>query len=261
LALVDSHAHLDRREYAEDLEAVVARAKAAGLSRVVNIGLWRAPGDFGDALALAEKEPAYFAATIGVHPHESVDVPEADWATLEELAHDPRIVAVGETGLDFHYDHSPREVQEAAFRRSVRIAKAARKPLVIHLREADEVCATVLEEEGLPEAGGVMHCFTGGRARAERWLAMGLHLSIAGVVTFKNADELREAVRHAPKDRVMVETDCPFLAPIPFRGKRNEPAYVAHVAAKVAELWGVSVEEAGEITSANARRFFGLDAR
>ena len=256
--LVDSHAHLDRAEYDGDLDAVIDRARAAGVGRVVCVGLWRAPGDFGDALGLAERDPATFAATIGVHPHESVDVPEEDWATVERLAHDARVLAIGETGLDFHYDHSPRDVQEAAFRRSIRIARAVEKPLVIHLREAAEVCARVLEEEGLPAAGGVMHCFTGDAARAERWLAMGLYLSVAGVVTFKAAEELREAVRRIPRDRLLVETDCPFLAPIPHRGKRNEPAFVAHVAAKVAELWGVAPAEVAELTTANAARLFRL---
>jgi TatD DNase family protein len=258
MRLVDSHAHLDRREYAGDLEAVIARARAAGLERVVCVGIWRGPGDFGDALALVERDPAYFAATVGVHPHESVEVPEEDWRRVEELAHDPRIVAVGETGLDFHYDHSPREVQLASFSRSIRIAHAAGKPLVVHVREADEECARALEEEGVPAAGGVIHCFTGDWPRARRYLDVGMHLSIAGVVTFKAADDLREAVRRAPRDRLLVETDCPFLAPIPFRGKRNEPSYVAHTAAKVAELWGVSPEEAGEVTTANTRRLFRM---
>jgi len=256
--LIDSHAHLDRREYAGDLDDVIARARAAGVGRVICIGLWRGPGDFGDALGLAERDPATFAATIGVHPHEAVQVPEEDWATVERLASDPRVVGIGETGLDFYYDHSPRDVQVAAFRRSIRIAKAAGKPVVVHVRDADDACADVLESEGIPEAGGVIHCFTGNRARAERYLALGLYLSVAGVVTFKTADDLREAVRHAPRDRVLVETDCPFLAPIPFRGKRNEPAHVAHTAAKVAELWGISPAEVAELTTGNTRRLFRL---
>src|SRR5918912_376724 len=216
--LVDSHAHLDFEDYAVDLDAVEAR------------------------------EPGYFSATVGIHPHECAQVPEDDWRAMEALARDPRIVAVGETGLDFHYDYSPRPVQEASFRRSVAAAKAAGKPLVVHVREADEACARVLAEEGLPGAGGVIHCFTGDWPRAKAYLDLGLHLSITGVVTFKTADDLRDAVRRAPRDRVLVETDCPFLAPIPYRGKRNEPAYVARTAEKVAELWGVSVEEVGEVT-------------
>jgi TatD DNase family protein len=256
--LVDSHAHLDFEDYQGELPAVAERARAAGVERVVLVGIWRAPGSFGNALELATREPGYFSATVGVHPHECAKVPEDDWRAMEALAKDPRIVGVGETGLDFHYDYSPRPVQEASFRRSIAAAKAAAKPVVVHVREADEACARVLREEGVPEAGGVIHCFTGDWPRASAYLDLGLYLSIAGVVTFKTADDLRDAVRRAPRDRVLVETDCPFLAPIPHRGKRNEPAYVARTAEKVAELWGVSVEEAGEITTANAKRFFRL---
>ncbi|HEX9289325.1 MAG TPA: TatD family hydrolase [Anaeromyxobacteraceae bacterium] len=256
--LVDSHAHLDFEDYRGDLEAVVERARAAGVGRIVLIGLWRAPGQFGNALELATKEPATFAATVGVHPHECAKVPEDDWRALEEAARDPRIVGVGETGLDFHYDHSPRPVQEASFRRSIAAAKAAGKPVVVHVREADEACARILGEQGVPAAGGVIHCFTGDWARAKAYLDLGLDLSIAGVVTFKTAEDLRDAVKRTPRDRLLVETDCPFLAPVPYRGQRNEPAYVARTAEKVAELWGMSADEVGEITSANAERLFRL---
>ncbi len=258
MGLIDSHAHLDFEDYAADLDGVVARARAAGVARIVAVGLWRRPGDFGNALDLASRDPGLFAATVGIHPHECGAVPEEDWRAMEALAHDPRVVGVGETGLDFHYDHSPRPVQEASFRRSLAAARAAGKPVVIHVREADDACVRVLSEEGLPPAGGVIHCFTGDAARARAYLDLGLYLSIAGVVTFRTAEDLREAVRRAPRDRVLVETDCPFLAPVPFRGKRNEPAYVARTAEQVAALWGVTVEQVGEITTENARRFFGL---
>jgi TatD DNase family protein len=260
VGLVDSHAHLDSEDYRGDLEAVVERARAAGVTRIVCIGLWRSPGSFGDALDLAAGRPALFSATAGVHPHECARVPEADWARLGELARDPRVVAVGETGLDFHYDHSPRPAQEECFRRSLRIAREAGKPAVIHVREADAACAAILGSEGVPPAGGVIHCFTGDAAAARRYLDMGLFLSVAGVVTFKAAEALREAVRIVPRDRLLVETDCPYLAPVPFRGKRNEPAWVARTAEKVAELWGTTLEEVGEITSGNARRLLRLPA-
>ena len=256
--LIDSHAHLDFEDFQGDLDGVIARARDAGVCRIVLIGLWRGPGAFGNALELATREPAYFAATIGVHPHDCARVPEEDWRAMEQLARDPRVVGVGETGLDFHYDHSPREVQEASFRRSIAAARAAGKPVVVHVREADDACLRVLESEGVPEAGGVIHCFTGDWTRARAYLDLGLHLSVAGVVTFKAAEDLRDAVRKAPRDRLLVETDCPFLAPVPHRGKRNEPAYVAKTAEKVAELWGLAVEEVGEITTANAKRFFRL---
>jgi TatD DNase family protein len=256
--LVDSHAHLDFEDYEGDLDAVVSRAREAGVCRVVAIGLWRAPGRFGNALELVAKDPATFAATIGIHPHECARVPEEDWRAMERIALDPRVVAVGETGLDFHYDHSPRTVQEASFRRSIAAARAAGKPVVVHVREADEACVRVLAEEGIPPAGGVIHCFTGDWPRARAYLDLGLYLSVAGVVTFKAADELRDAVRRTPRDRLLVETDCPFLSPAPHRGKRNEPAWVARTAERVAELWGVTVDEVGEITTANALRFFRL---
>lgn len=256
--LIDSHAHLDFEDFEGDLDGVVARAAAAGVSRIVAIGLWRAPGSFGNALALATARPEVFSATIGVHPHECAKVPEADWVASEALAHDPRVVGVGETGLDFHYDLSPRPVQEAAFRRSLRIARAAGKPVVIHLREADQAAERVLREEGLGEAGGVVHCFTGDAASARTWLDLGLHISVAGIATFKTAEAIREAIRLVPHDRLLVETDSPFLAPVPLRGKRNEPANVIHVARKVAELWGMAEGEVAARTTANARALFRL---
>ncbi len=258
IGLTDSHAHLDSDDFRADLEAVLARARDAGLVRMVLIGLWRAPGDFGNALALATRDPSLFAATIGIHPHDAGKVPEADWAEAERLARDPRVVGIGETGLDFHYDHSPRPVQIAGFRRSIVQAKAAGKPVVVHVREADEACAQVIAEEGLPEAGGVIHCFTGDRERARAYLDLGLYLSVAGVVTFRSAGDLREAVKGIPLDRLLIETDCPYLAPIPHRGKRNEPAYLVRTAETVAELKGLSVEELGRTTSENARRLFRM---
>jgi TatD DNase family protein len=256
--LIDSHAHLDFEDYQGELELVIERARAAGVGRVVLIGLWRAPGRFGNALELAARHPDLFSATVGIHPHECAAVPERDWEAMGRLARGPQVVGVGETGLDFHYDHSPRPVQEASLRRSISAARDADKPVVVHVREADDACLRILREEGVPPAGGVIHCFTGDAVRARAYLDLGLHLSVAGVVTFRTADHLREAVRITPRDRLLVETDCPFLAPVPYRGKRNEPAYVARVAEEVARLWGIAVEEAGEITSANARRLFRL---
>jgi TatD DNase family protein len=254
--LIDSHAHLDE---VEDLDGVVGRLQAAGVTRVVLVGCWRAPGDFGNALALARARPELFSATIGFHPHEAAKVPEGDWAAAEALVRDPRVVAFGEIGLDFHYDFSPRPAQEQVFRRSLALARAAGKPVVIHVREADAECLRVLEEEGLPEAGGVVHCFTGDAPAAQAYVALGLYVSFSGIVTFKNAAPIREAVAMVPRERLLVETDSPYLAPIPFRGKRNEPAHVTHVAAKIAELWGTPPEEVARVTAENARRLFRLD--
>jgi TatD DNase family protein len=256
--MIDSHAHLDSEDYASDLDGVIARARAAGLQRIVCVGLWRAPASFGNALELAARDPALFCATVGVHPHDCARVPEEDWALHGLLADDPRVVAIGETGLDFHYDHSPRPVQEASFRRSLAIARRACKPVVVHVREADDACLRVLRDEGLPEAGGVIHCFTGDAAAARAYLDLGLHVSVAGVVTFRTAEAIREAVRTVPRDRLLVETDCPFLAPIPYRGKRNEPAYVVETARKVAELWGTTLEEVARVTTENVVRLFRL---
>jgi TatD DNase family protein len=256
--LIDSHAHLDFEDFESDLDGVVSRAKAAGLERIVCVGLWRAPASFGNALELAERDPSFFAATVGVHPHEAAQVPEADWDLLARLAREPLAAAIGEMGLDFHYDRSPRPVQEAAFRRSLRLAREVEKPIVIHVREADEPCIRCLREEGIPAEGGVVHCFTGDAAAARRYLDLGLHISVSGIVTFKAAEPIRDAVRITPRDRLLVETDSPFLAPIPYRGKRNEPAYVAHVAAKVAEVWGATPEEVARVTTQNVKRLFRL---
>ena len=258
MSLVDSHAHLDFDDFRGDVDGVVARAAAVGVDRIVVVGLWRSPGNFGNALELARSRPEVFAATIGIHPHECAQVPEVDWEESARLAADPSVVAVGETGLDYHYDLSPRETQRESFRRSIRIAREAGKPVVVHVREADADCAALLREEGVPPAGGVIHCFTGDWPAARTYLDEGLHISVAGIVTFKTAGEIREAVRLVPRDRLLVETDSPFLAPVPFRGKRNEPAHVVHVAAKVAEIWGVTEGEVAEITTGNAVRFFRL---
>ncbi len=260
MSLTDSHAHLDFDDYRADLPAVLDRAREAGVSRIVAIGLWRAPGIFGNALELAASRPDLFSATVGIHPHECARVPEEDWRACERLARDPRVVGVGETGLDFHYDHSPRPVQIESFRRSIGIARSVGKPVVVHVREADAACLETLRAEGVPPAGGVVHCFTGDAAAAGAWLDLGLHVSVAGVVTFKAAEAVREAVRIVPRDRLLVETDSPFLAPVPFRGKRNEPAFVAKVAEKVAEIWGASADEVARVTTENARRLFRIAA-
>jgi len=259
VTLVDSHAHLDFEDFRGDIDGVVDRAAAAGVGRIVAVGLWRAPGDFGNALELARTRPGVFAATVGIHPHECGQVPEADWEESARLAADPAVVAVGETGLDYHYDLSPRDVQRESFRRSIGIARAVAKPLVVHVREADPDCAAILREDGLPAAGGVIHCFTGDWAAARTYLDLGLYISVAGIVTFKTAEAIRDAVRRIPRERLLVETDSPFLAPVPFRGKRNEPAHVAHVASRVAELWGATPEEVASVTTANVRRLFDLD--
>ena len=257
MRLVDSHCHLDRSEYGADREQVISRAKAAGLQRAVLIGLWRAPGDFGDALALRDSDPGFFAATIGIHPHESADAPEGDFEYVERLASDPRIVGIGETGLDYHYDHSPRDVQQVAFRRHIGWSRSSQKPVVVHVREAHDDCARILREE-TAAPGGIIHCFTGGPQEARTYLELGFFISFSGVVTFKNAAPVREAARQVPLDRILIETDSPFLAPVPHRGKRNEPGYVGAVAETLAVLRGEASEAVAEATAANALRAFRL---
>lgn len=254
--LIDSHAHLDAKPYAQDFPAVVARAKEAGVRGVVLVGQWHAPGDFGRALELAATDPQYFRATMGVHPHECANVPESDWATLATLARDPRVAAVGEAGLDYHYDHSPRKEQRRWFRHQALLAREVGKPLVVHTREADADTAEILAE--LPPPRGLIHCFTSDSQAVRRYLDLGLLISLAGVVTFKNADALREAAKLIPLDRLLVETDCPYLAPLPHRGKRNEPAFVALTAQALAKLYGVSDEAFAAATTRNAAGLFGF---
>jgi TatD DNase family protein len=259
MVLVDSHAHLDGAEFDADRADVLARARAAGLSRVVLIGLWRSAGNFGASLELARANPGFLFPTIGVHPHESADVPPADWEELERLAADPAVVGVGETGLDYHYDHSPRPAQRAGFERQLGLALQLGKPVSVHLREADDDALAMLRASNIGAGpGGVIHCFSGDRKAAEAFLELGLMLSISGIVTFRSAAALQEAAAAIPLDRLMIETDSPFLTPVPFRGKRNEPAHVRLVAEKIAELKGVPAAAVAEASARNAERLFRL---
>ena len=258
--LIDSHAHLDFAEYGEELEAIVARAREAGLVHVVVVGQWREGAGMAgaqDAIDLAARDRTFFSATAGIHPHDAAGATEADFAALEEMCARPDVVAVGECGLDFHYDRSPRPVQREVFVRQVRLAKKLGKPVVVHTREADPETAEVLGRELGPDSG-VIHCFTSDWAAAQRYLALGLSISFSGVLTFRNAEPVREAARRIPLDRLLVETDCPYLAPAPHRGKRNEPAWVAHTAARLAEVRGEAPAQIAQATTENARRVLRL---
>jgi len=256
LLLVDSHAHIAESEYDADREAVIARAAAAGVGHVVTIG---SAGDLAScerALNLA-KTRVGVSCILGVHPHDASNNDEALFTAVAQRAADPACVAIGETGLDYHYDLSPRDVQRDVFRRYVGLARTLRKPLCIHSRSAEDDTLAILRDERAGDIRGVIHCFSGTAAFARGALGLGLYVSIPGIVTFKNAGEIPEVARLVPADRLLVETDSPYLAPIPHRGKRNEPAFVVDTARKVAELRGVTLEDLAEQTTRNAVALFG----
>lgn len=255
--LIDTHCHLDPHYFKEGADAVIARANAHGVTGFVCIGVGRDLDPVRFAVALAERRADVWA-TVGVHPHDASSLDDAVFAEMTELSRRDRVVAVGEIGLDYHYMRSPREVQQATFRRFVALARAVKKPVVIHTREAPADTLAILEEEGAREVGGIIHCFSEDRAFAARALDLGFDLSFSGIVTFRTAEAVQDVARWAPGDRILVETDSPYLAPIPFRGKKCEPAYVRHTAAKVAELRGESLEDLAARTTENARRVLAL---
>lgn len=261
MRLIDSHCHIDSHEYDVDREEVIRRAREGGLDRVVVVGMWREGEGVASArlaVELARKYPAFVSPTACIHPHDVARASEQDFAEIEALCALPEVVAVGETGLDYHYDLSPRDVQQQAFRRFVKLAHRLEKPLVVHTREAEADTCRILDEEGIPARGAVIHCFTGDRAAAREYVARGLYVSFSGISTFKTAEEIREAARLVPLDRILVETDAPYLAPIPHRGKRNEPAWVRKVAETLAVVKGVTAEQFAETTVENTKRFFGI---
>ncbi len=254
LRIVDSHLHIDMPEFDHDRDEVVARARAAGLAEMLVVGGVDPAGAHRRALEIAARYG--LPVTAGVHPHEARWADERAYEELRLLGKEGRIVAIGEIGLDFHYDHSPREVQRAVFRRQLGIAREVGLPVVVHTREADAETAEILEEEGAAEAGGVIHCFTGGLELAQRALALGFHLSFSGIVAFPRSQVVQQVASECPLDRLLVETDAPFLAPPPHRGKRNEPAFVVEVARKVAALRGTSLEAVGAAAWRNHSRLF-----
>jgi TatD DNase family protein len=252
----DSHCHIDLPEFDADRNAVVDRARQAGVDALLIVG--GVDDEQGHRRALRVAEELGVPASAGVHPHEARLATARVYDELAGLARERRIVAVGELGLDFHYDHSPRPVQREVFRRQVRLAGEVGLPIIVHTREADLETAAILEEEGAAEVGGVIHCFTGATELARRALALGFHVSFSGIVAFPRAETIQEVARITPADRLLVETDAPFLAPPPHRGKRNEPAFVVEVARKVAELRGTTAEEVGRLARDNFRRLFRI---
>jgi TatD DNase family protein len=254
MRLIDSHCHLDFPDFAEEIEAVVARAGAAGVERLVTISTRVAHG--ARLVALAERfQQIYF--TIGTHPHQAAEEPDTDVGMIRAFAAHPKCVGIGEAGLDYHYDYAPRDVAAKVFRAQIRLARALGLPLVIHSRDADDDMAAILREEAEQGAfDAVLHCFTSSRTLAQTGLALGFYVSFSGVLTFKNSQDLRDIARDVPMDRLLVETDAPFLAPVPHRGKRNEPSFVVDTARVLAEVKGVGEQTIAAATYANAQRLF-----
>ena len=258
-ALIDTHCHIQTDEFDEDRHEVLARARDAGVETLIVVG---GAGDLSTndlAVRLADEHEGLYA-TVGMHPHDAKDVAAEDMDRLRGLAAHPKVVAIGETGLDFHYDHSPREVQREMFERFVGLAQETRLPIVVHNRESDREAAETLRNGG-GNLEGVIHCFTSDASAARTFLDLGFYLSFSGIVTFKNAQDLRDIAGWVPLDRLLIETDAPFLAPVPKRGRRNEPAYVRFVAETLARVRDVDVDEIVDATSRNARSLFGLPDR
>ena len=256
---IDSHAHIDGQEFDRDREDVIARAHAAGVSLILNVGTGDPhSGALERAVELGRENDSIYTA-IGTHPHDARLYDDAAEQKIKNLINNEHVIAWGEIGLDFHYDNSPRDVQIDVFKRQLRAARDCDLPVVIHTREAEPETIEILQNEYAgARRRGVFHCFSGSRELAQRAIEIGFMISFAGIVTFKKAEDLRDIAKQVPLDRLLIETDCPYLTPIPYRGKRNEPAYVVEVARRLAALHGVELEEMGRITSENFNRFFGL---
>lgn len=256
LPFIDSHCHIDMTEFDVDRDAVVQRARDAGLRNLLIVGGMDATEGHRRALKVAEEFG--FPASAGIHPHEARLAQESWYEALTQLGIDKKIVAIGEIGLDFHYDHSPRDVQREAFVRQIQVAHELQLPVIVHTREADHDTTSILESEHAEKVGGVIHCFTAGAELADRALALGFFISFSGILTFARSEEIQVVARRVPLDRLLVETDAPFLAPPPHRGKRNEPAFVRNVLVRLAELRKEPVEQIAEACCANFDRLFRL---
>jgi TatD DNase family protein len=261
---VDSHAHLEMEQFDADRSAMLQRAKDAGIETILAIGSGTGPGSLDCAIQLAQQYE-FIYATIGIHPHEAKLASDADFEELAQLAKRPKVIAWGEIGLDYFYDHSPRDIQQQVFLRQLKLAQAAKLAIIIHCRPSDhsddawEDCLNLLGEQWAPSGlGGILHCFTGTWAHAQRALDMGFMISFAGNVTFPKSQQIREVAKQVPLDRMLIETDSPFLAPVPHRGKRNEPSFVKETARQLSALRGLSTEEIGLRTAKNFYRFFSL---
>ena len=255
--LIDSHAHIQGKEYAGETEAVIARAREVGVETIIAVGGAGDMSSNNQAVALAAQfENVY--ATVGMHPHDAKDVGVEELKSLRELASSSKVVAVGETGLDYYYNHSPHEVQRRVFAQFIHMARETELPIVVHERDAAKQAEDLLRCEGAGKLRGVIHCFTGNYEAASAYLDLGFYLSFTGIITFKNAEPLREVVRKVPLERIFVETDSPYLTPVPYRGKRNEPAYVRFVAETIAKVKGVELAEVAQVSSENVKKLFRI---
>jgi TatD DNase family protein len=258
MELIDSHAHIDFPQFAEDRQAMLDRARAAGITTLLAIGTGPGPEKLDAALPFAERHD-WIYATVGIHPHEAKEVGQQHLVELTRLAKHLRVIAWGEIGLDYFYDHSPRELQQKVFRDQMDLAKQAKLPIIIHCRDAWTDCLNMLEEFWLPTGlGGILHCFTSTLEDARRGIEMGFLISFAGNSTYPKTQNLRDVAKELPLEKILIETDAPYLAPQPWRGKRNEPAYVAEVARVLANVRNCSPDEVAAATSQNFRRLFGL---
>ncbi|MEW4286626.1 TatD family hydrolase [Priestia koreensis] len=254
--LFDTHVHLNAEQYDEDLQEVIDRALDAGVQNMVVVGFDEET--INKAMELVERYD-FLYASVGWHPVDAIDMTDEHLAWLEELAAHPKVVALGEMGLDYHWDKSPKDVQKEVFRKQIRLARKVKLPIIIHNRDATEDVVEILSEENVKEVGGIMHCFTGSLEVAKQCMNMNMYISYGGPVTFKNAKKPKEVVVDIPLDRLLIETDCPYLTPHPHRGKRNEPGYVSLVAEQIAELRGISYEELAVKTTENAKKLFGIN--
>src|SRR5262249_44623083 len=259
---VDSHSHIEMGDFNQDRDEVIQRALDAGIDIIVDVGDGDVSHDsHAAAFKVAEQYPFIFT-TVGVHPHEARLLDDSLYSRLGDMAHHPKVLAIGEIGLDYHYDHSPREAQRRVFRKQLKLARERRLPVVIHTREAEADTIEIIREEwsgsGKP---GIIHCFTGTRWLADAAVGLGFYISFSGVLTFKKAGDLRETASALPLDHILIETDCPFLAPEPYRGRRNDPAFLVETARSLGALRGLAAEEIGRITSENFMRAFAMDGK